>query len=160
MASLTLDPERDEEKSGHAHEDRRRHGPSLWSVNRTESTASIAQPRANPHSTAPVMSFSCSWMKGAATRSRAATTPVASDPATIRPIWPLRVAGPVVLVSLVLPVPWLGWAGVGTGEASDVVCSALLMLSPRGEWAASTRFSLRRPAQARLREITGICALE
>ena len=57
-----------------------------WSVYRTESTASIAQPMANPHSTAPVMSFSLTWMKGAATRSRAATTPVASDPATIRPM--------------------------------------------------------------------------
>ena len=57
-----------------------------WSVNRIESTANIAHPMANPHSTAPVMSFSWTWMKGAATRSRAAMSPVASDPATIQPI--------------------------------------------------------------------------
>ena len=61
-----------------------------WSVNRTESTANIAQPMANPHSTAPVMSFSCTWMNGAATRSRAATSPVARDPATTQPMRPAR----------------------------------------------------------------------
>ena len=57
-----------------------------WSVKRTESTANIAHPRAKPHSTAAVMSFSWTAMKGAATRSRAATTPVARDPATTRPM--------------------------------------------------------------------------
>ena len=35
-------------------------------------------------------SFSCSWMNGAATRSRAATTPVAIDPTTIQPMRPVR----------------------------------------------------------------------
>ena len=44
-----------------------------WSVNRTESTASIAQPSANPHRTAPVTALSSAGMNGAATRSRAAS---------------------------------------------------------------------------------------
>ncbi len=53
-----------------------------WSVNRVESTANIAQPSANPHSTAPVTALSCAGTNGAATRSSAATSPVANEPAT------------------------------------------------------------------------------
>jgi hypothetical protein len=62
-------------------------------VNRTESTANIAQPSANPHRTAPVRALSSAGMNGAATRSRAATSPVANEPATIQPMCPLAVGG-------------------------------------------------------------------
>ena len=58
------------------------------SVYRVERTASIAHPRANPHRAAPVTWFSSGETNGARTRSTAAKSPVASDPATIRPIWP------------------------------------------------------------------------
>src|SRR5690348_14847436 len=109
----------------------------------------------------PVTTGSAAPAKTTKTSSKAAVSPVASEPTTIRPIWPLRVAGAVVRVSvmsLVLPAPWLGWPGVGTEESSARVCSALLMLAPPGELLASIRLSLRRPVQARLREITGIWA--
>ena len=46
-----------------------------WSVYRTESTANIAQPTANPHRTAPVTAFSCAGMNGAATRSQPGEEP-------------------------------------------------------------------------------------
>jgi hypothetical protein len=60
-----------------------------WSVNRTETTASIVQPSANPHRTAPVTAYSAAGRNGAATSRRAATIPVANEPATIQPMRPL-----------------------------------------------------------------------
>jgi hypothetical protein len=59
-----------------------------WLVNRVESSTNVAQPRANPHSTAPVTSFSSGLMKGAAARRRAASSPRASEPATTQPMGP------------------------------------------------------------------------
>ena len=79
----------------------------------------------------PVTTGSAAPAKTTKTSSNAAASPVASELTTIRPIWPLRVAGAVVrvsLMSLVLPAPWLGWAGAGTAAAGASVCSALLML--------------------------------
>jgi hypothetical protein len=63
--------------------------PHQETVNRTESTANIAQPRANPHRTAPVTALSSAEMNGATARSRAATSPLANEPATTQPICPL-----------------------------------------------------------------------
>ena len=40
-----------------------------WSLNRTDSTASNAQPSAKPSSTTPVRTFSFAGMNGAATRT-------------------------------------------------------------------------------------------
>jgi hypothetical protein len=60
-----------------------------WSVKRTDSTASNAQPKANPSSTTPVRTFSFAGMNGAATSTRAATSPAANDAATINPMRPL-----------------------------------------------------------------------
>ena len=64
-----------------------------WLLNRTESTASNAQPRASASSTTPVRMFSFAGMKGAATRARAATSPAANDAATINPMRPSRWGG-------------------------------------------------------------------
>jgi hypothetical protein len=60
-----------------------------WSLNRTENPANIAQPSANPHSTAPLMRIAAAGMNGAKARSSAASRPVASEPATILPMCPL-----------------------------------------------------------------------
>jgi hypothetical protein len=46
------------------------------SVNRTDSTANNAQPKAKPSKTAPVRTFSSAVRNGAATRTRAATRPL------------------------------------------------------------------------------------
>jgi hypothetical protein len=47
------------------------------------------QPSANPNRTAPVRRLSSAGMNGTATRSRAATSPAANEPATIQPMCPL-----------------------------------------------------------------------
>src|SRR5215218_10443216 len=60
-----------------------------WSVNRTDSTANIAQPRANPHRTAPVTAGSSAGINGAAARRNPATSPMANEPATTQPMFPL-----------------------------------------------------------------------
>src|SRR5215211_8083455 len=56
-----------------------------WLLNRTDSTASNAQPRAKARSTTPVSTFSFAGMNGAATSARAATSPAANDAETINP---------------------------------------------------------------------------
>ena len=57
-----------------------------WSLNRVDSTASNAQPSANPSSATPVSAFSVAGMNGAATSATAAISPAAMDRATIDPI--------------------------------------------------------------------------
>jgi hypothetical protein len=66
-----------------------------WSLNRTDSTVNNAQPRANASSTTLVRTFSFAGINGAAMSTRATTSPVANDAATINPIPALRVDGGV-----------------------------------------------------------------
>ena len=66
------------------------------SVNRTDSTASSAQPTANPSRIAPVITGSRRPAKGPATSATAATRPASSEPVTIianrRGVWLARLA--------------------------------------------------------------------
>src|SRR5215203_5368601 len=62
-----------------------------WSLNRVDSTASNAQPSANPSSTTPIRTFSLAGMNGAATSATATISPAAMDRATIDPILLLAV---------------------------------------------------------------------
>ena len=64
-----------------------------WSVNRTDSTANIAQPSAKPSRTIPVSVCSSAGAIGAATRRAAAISPAAIEPATINPILLRAVCG-------------------------------------------------------------------
>src|SRR5690349_7369613 len=56
-----------------------------WWLNRRDSSSNVAQPAANPQSTAPVIGASWTGMNGAATRSPAARSPVIMDAETIQP---------------------------------------------------------------------------
>src|ERR671912_2255279 len=62
-----------------------------WSLNRVDSAANNAHPRANANSTTPVMTFSSAGTNGAATRTTATISPAAIDAATINPILLLAV---------------------------------------------------------------------
>ncbi len=73
------------------------------SVNRTDSLANSAQPRANASKTMPVRTFSFAGMNGAATRTNAITSPVANDPATINPMPPRALVCRSLLASSTCP---------------------------------------------------------
>jgi hypothetical protein len=77
-----------------------------WSVNRTDSIANNAQPKANASKTMPVRTFSFASMNGAATRTNAVTRPMANDPATIHPMPPRALVCGGLLASPTCPPYW------------------------------------------------------
>src|SRR3954447_17149588 len=64
-----------------------------WLVQRVDSSASAAQPSANPSSAVPVMTCSRAPSTANHTRTNAATAPRTREPATIQPIGPRRGGG-------------------------------------------------------------------
>ena len=70
-----------------------------WSDQRIESTANNVQPRAHPSSAVPMITCSSAPPNGPMTNTRATTSPAIRDPATIRPMWPLRIGLAASLVS-------------------------------------------------------------
>ena len=129
-------------------------------MNRADSTASIAQPSANPHRTAPVTALSCAGMNGAATRSSAAnvlvlvalTRRVTSEIST--GAWAAAAAGSAEALDLArgtgqaalagLPLAWLTLLAALGGNHDDYARHLAELESPsRGRDAGLTSIVTR-----------------
>ena len=90
-----------------------------WWVKRTDSPASIAQPKAKPQSTPPVSSFGSVGMNGIAARTPAARSPLASEPMTIRPRCPFGCCEGDCFVRVRRGSPEASWREVPSWVAAD-----------------------------------------